>query len=293
MTRIALATCTNLPGWEKDDIPLHDALRERGVEYEQVSWDAPDVDWAGFDGCLIRTTWDYMDRHAEFVAWARMVESKTALWNSAKVLEWNTHKGYLADLERAGVAIAPTVWMDVDSAHDVGAIMDAHGWERGFLKPQIGACARETLRFNRDETTAAQAHLARTVPSEPMMFQPYLSSVETSGEISIFYFGGVRCHAVQKVPVPGDYRVQDDFGATDFPVEAPEAVVELAERAVSAAQTICGLEQPLVYARADFLALDSGEWVVNELELVEPSLFFRHSDAAPGRLAEELIRRAR
>ena len=289
--RIALATCTDLPGWEKDDIPLHEALRDRGVEYEQISWDDPEVDWSTFDGCLIRTTWDYMDRHQEFVAWARRVEAQIPLWNSAKVLEWNTQKSYLADLEAAGVAIAPTVWMDAGSQHDVGAIMDDRGWSHGFLKPQIGACARETLRFTREETLAAVEHLAATLPTEPMMLQPYLRSVETSGEISIFYFGGERCHAVQKIPVPGDYRVQDDFGATDFPIDAPEAVIAVADRAVAAAGEICGLELPLVYARADFLCLDSGEWVLNELELVEPSLFFRHSPEAPGRLADELIRR--
>ena len=84
---------------------------------------------------------------------------------------------------------------------------------------------------------------------------------------------------------------RDDFGATDFPIDAPEAVIDVADRAVAAAGTICGLSEPLVYARADFIALDSGAWVLNELELVEPSLFFRHSPEAASRLTDEIIGR--
>ena len=51
-----------------------------------------------------------------------------------------------------------------------------------------------------------------------MMLQPYLETVETEGELSALYFDGVFSHGVRKIPVPGDYRVQDDFGASDAAV---------------------------------------------------------------------------
>ena len=34
------------------------ALRERGAASETLAWDDPRADWAAFDACLIRTTWD-------------------------------------------------------------------------------------------------------------------------------------------------------------------------------------------------------------------------------------------
>ena len=34
--RVALATCTDLPGWEKDDASLHLALEGIGVSYEPL-----------------------------------------------------------------------------------------------------------------------------------------------------------------------------------------------------------------------------------------------------------------
>ena len=46
---------------------------------------------------MVRSTWDYQDRHAEFLDWARRVAAVTTLANSADVLAWNTDKTYLRD----------------------------------------------------------------------------------------------------------------------------------------------------------------------------------------------------
>ena len=35
--RIALATCDSVPEWEEDDLPLHRALRDRGVKRAEGS----------------------------------------------------------------------------------------------------------------------------------------------------------------------------------------------------------------------------------------------------------------
>ena len=109
--RIALATCTNLPGWEKDDLPLHKALEASGISYQLIPWDCPKTNWASFDGVLIRTTWDYMEKVDAFTAWAEAVARTTPLFNPGPVICWNAHKGYLRDLEKGGVPIAPTEWL--------------------------------------------------------------------------------------------------------------------------------------------------------------------------------------
>ena len=50
------------------------------------------------------------------------------------------------------------------------------------------------------------------------------------------------------------------------------------------------VEAELLYARVDFLRDDQGRLRLNELELVEPSLFFRHGPHAAERLARGLLR---
>ena len=53
-----------------------------------------------------------------------------------------------------------------------------------------------------------------------------------------------------------------------------------------AAELRCQLAwEPLLYARADFLRSDDGNLLLNELELIEPSLFFRHGPGAGHRFA--------
>ena len=86
---IALATCESVPAWEKDDLPLHAALRALGVVLHQPVWDDAKVDWSRFDAVLIRTTWDYTQNRDAFVAWAHQVGER--LLNPPQVVAWNTH----------------------------------------------------------------------------------------------------------------------------------------------------------------------------------------------------------
>ncbi len=284
---IALATCSSLPDGEIDDAPFHQALARRGVTAPQVVWDDPEADWSQYDAVLTRYTWDYMEKHAAFVAWAMHVEHVTRLFNSAAVVAWNTNKSYLRDLEASGVSIAPTIWLEQGQSVEVAQLMTERNWQRGFIKPLIGATARETLRFNADESglAEARAHLQRTLANENMMLQPYLNKVETEGEISAIFIDGEVSHCVRKIPRPGDYRVQDNFGASDELYVFSEEELEQARQAHRAAGG------DLLYARADFLRDDSGGLVLTEFEAVEPSLFFRHDPEAGERLADALCAR--
>lgn len=296
--RLAIASCNQLPAWEKDDVPLIAALQGLGAAVDTVAWDDAAVRFGDYDACLIRTTWDYWDdgeggdRRDEFIAWAERVDGLTRLFNPAPIIRWNTHKRYLRELGAAGARLVPTLWLPRASVVDVAAVLRERGWSRGFIKPQVGACARGTLRFAADESglAAAQAHLDQHLAREDMMLQPYLQRVETEGETSLIFFDGVFSHAVQKIPVPGDYRVQDDYGASDRPAQVSAEQISAARSLVVAAG---GEHQPLLYARVDMMRDELGSWVLGELEAVEPSLFFRHDVAAAGRLASALLRRLR
>ncbi len=274
--RIALATCATVPSWEVDDRPFHDALAARRIDAPQIVWDDPAADWTSFDAVLIRTTWDYQEKRDAFVAWAGRVP--VTLYNPAGIIRWNTHKSYLRDLESRGVPIIPTEWLERGTRPDVAALCRARGWRRAFLKPCVGATSRETLRFDAGDP-AAQRHADRLLANEDLMLQPYLPRVETDGELSAIFIDGELTHSVRKVPVPGDYRVQDDFGAKDFAIDFPDRA--LARRALDAVGTT------LLYGRADFIESDDG-LRLTELELVEPSLFFRHGRHAADRLADAI-----
>ena len=101
---------------------------------------------------------------------------------------------------------------------------------------------------------------------------------------------------MRKVPVAGDYRVQDDYGAHDEPTILEPEALAVCEQTLAVAgacfeQRGWDIALPLLYARIDLLRDDTGRWVLNELEVVEPSLFFRHAPAAAQKLASALLRR--
>ncbi len=295
---LALATRSDLPSWEVDDRHFHGALAAAGMGFELVVWDDPAIDWRRFGAVLVRTTWDYQDKLPAFLAWARSVAAVTRLFNPVAVVEWNTHKHYLRQLAAHGVPLAATRWLARGERVRVADLMAASGWHEGFLKPCVGATARETLRFPATVhgIAAAQAHVDRLLPHEDLMLQPFLSQVLSRGEWSAIFVDGVITHCVRKIPVAGDYRVQDDFGAKDERYEPTPAERQLAMRTMAVVQAVGGPcpgadGRPLLYGRADFLWGDDGGCVLTELELVEPSLFFRHAAAAATALTAALVRR--
>lgn len=291
--RIALASCTDLPEWEVDDAPLHAALNGRGVDVVQPAWDDAAFEWSTCDACLIRTTWDYHRKREAFVMWAERVGNEIPLFNPAAIVRHNTHKAYLRDLARVGVPVLETCWLAAGTMPDLNGVIDGHAWrnrtDRAILKPAVGATASDTLRFALDEAglTSAAEHLARHLQAVDFQLQPYMPSVETFGEVSAVFIDGQFSHGVRKVPVSGDYRVQDDFGAHDeaYSFNGPErdrveGIIDVAGR-------------DLLYARVDLLRDHDDELQLSELELVEPSLFFRHNPGAADRLADALLTRLR
>ena len=280
--KIALVSCEDLPDWEVDDQPLFKAFTDLGVDVVRPAW-TETIDWGSFDACLLRTTWDYTHHLNEFLKWVDRVSVITRLFNGPDIIRWNADKRYLKQLSEQRVPIAPTIWLEEE--RDIAALLKQQGWTRAFLKPIVGACAQDTLRFTVEQVDQAQDLLRSVLPQSGMMLQPYLQRVETEGEFSTLYFDGRLSHAVQKIPVLGDYRVQDDFGASDKAIEVPDGLRALSELVLSK------IPAGWLYARVDALRTDEKTWVLNELEMIEPSLFLRHSPTAAAMLAQATIGR--
>ena len=278
--KIALASCDILPGWEVDDLPLIAELESLGAEVQTPAWTG-EVDWDAFNATVIRTTWDYHTCPQEYLDWTRTVPR---LFNSLPVIEWNINKSYLRDLAFHSIPIAPTIWIQTGAEANVADALDQLQTTTGFLKPLVGACASDTLRFNADEIEQAQSFLDERSNQE-MMIQPYLRSVESEGELSAIFVDGEFTHGVQKIPVKGDYRVQDDFGAEDRPYS-------FTQEEIHSMKTIFNHVpdgDSLLYARVDYLRADDGTLLLNELELIEPSMFFRHSVEAAIKFANAIF----
>lgn len=284
--RIALVTLRPMPDHDRDLPSLARALGESGAEPHIVGWDDPDVDWAGFDLAVIRSTWDYSWRAAEYVAWAERCARLTRLANPADVVRWNTDKRYLGELAEAGVPVVPTYYRAPGEAAELPEV------EGEFVvKPTSGAGARYAARYRADERETALAHLARMHEEGfTAMVQPYMRRIDVTGERALVFCGGQFLHAIQKgaVLAPGTAY---DAAKTPHPDLRPwqptEAELDVAERALAAVPG----SPDLLYARVDLVDGADGGPHVMELELVEPNLFLTVHPGSLPRVAE-LIHKA-
>ena len=285
--RVALATTPGLPEMDQDEAELTAALSERGAVVHEVAWRQEDADWGAYDAVVIRSTWDYTQDVGAFVAWAERVEASGAqLYNSADVVRWNSHKGYLIELEERGAPIVPTAWLGRGDAVELAEIAAARGWDGVVAKPAVGAGAEGLLVVPPGSNIAVhQDEFAALTAAGDALVQPYVGSVHDAGELSVVVIDGEFSHAVRKRPRSGEVRTQIEFGADYAPEEPDRDTARLAEWLVEATG------HDLVYARVDLLAADDDQWLLGELEAIEPALLLAWSDGGADRLAEALVRR--
>lgn len=279
--RIAIATCAAYPELKGDDELLCAALRQRGREAGLAVWDDDAVDWAGYDLCLVRSTWDYHDKYEEFLAWTRRVEAVAELRNPADLIAWNSDKRYLRELAEAGVPTVPTLWAERGTEIDLVGKLAARGWDEVVVKPVVDLGAKNLRRARGSEAGDA---LAEVLARQEAMVQPFLPSLEAEGELSLIYVEGSFSHAVRKRPADGDFRVQSIWGGTVNAAEANPAHVAVAE------QALAQLDEPPLYARVDLVSdLDDNPALI-ELELIEPNLYLGTDPTAVDRLADATVR---
>ena len=118
------------------------------------------------------------------------------------------------------------------------------------------------------------------------MVQPYLAGIDTAGESMLVHLGDGYSHAFRKEAIlrPGESAETDalfrpeEVSARE-PTDAERAVTEAALAAVP------GGPDRLLYARVDLLPDESGDPVVIELELTEPSLWLSSAPGSADRFA--------
>lgn len=281
MTRVALVAQYDGLDAGTDGPLMLAALAARGIDAEVVEW-GTERSWADFDGVVVRTPWDYLERRGAFVAWARRVEALTRLANPANLLEWNADKGYLRELADAGVPTIPTIWVEP------GARLPRWRWEEVVVKPAVSAGARGAARYDGDDRAAAAVHVeAINQRGDTAMVQPYLADVDRVGELGAYLFGGRISHAITKGAVlrPGAPPQADSSLARTQSVARAELTSELVAFANDVLTRMPARLPAPLYARVDALRGGDGRLVLLELEVLEPNLFLQTDAEAAVRFA--------
>lgn len=270
---VLLATFAGMPEGEPGFEALNRALRARDIDFAWAIWDDPSVDWSAASLIAVRATWDYATRAPEFLAWTRSLD-QSRLLNGADVFEWNHDKAYLADL--GSLPVVPTQL--ASSPAEFAAAIEEFGTT--VVKPRVSAGGAGLIVV----TDPLDSRLGQTLRSHPTyppvggpwIAQPLVESIRTLGEVSVFVIAGQAVSQVDKLPAGDEVRVHEEFGGASKPVPVDPAIATVALAANDWLTERFGRE--LDYVRVDLLSYGD-EWVVSELELIEPGLYL---DVLPG-----------
>ena len=293
---IALVSARGARRLDEDLPPLRRALEAAGARVTIARWDDPKVEWSSFDLALLRSTWDYARRLPEFLQWIGRASAQTRLLNPPEVVRWNTDKHYLDLLERTGVPVVPSAFVEPgeDARRALSEFLQAHPHaEDVVIKPSVGAGSKDAQRHARDSLDDMLSHLRRLLDAgRSALMQPYLPSVDAHGETALLFFDGEYSHAIRKGPLlsRGAEPARGLFAVEQIDAREPsDGERELARRAIAAIP----FERPLLYARVDLIHDESGLPRLLELELTEPSVFLLHAAGAAERFARAILARLR
>ncbi|MGE0191566.1 MAG: RimK family alpha-L-glutamate ligase [Planctomycetota bacterium] len=277
--RIGLVTCAELPEPDPDAPRLHAALAARGHEPELVPWDGEGDRLASFDLLLLRSPWNYYRAHERFLAWVDHAAHVAQLVNPPDVVRWNLHKGYLLELASRGVPIVPSRVVARGSADGVREVLEDAGWHDVVVKPCISAASWRTRCFLQGQTDEAARYARLLAVDGDVLVQPFQPGAVDPGERSLIWIDGAITHAIRKRP---RFDGQDEAVTADAPPTSDERAL--------VARILAPFAERIAYARIDLFPTARGGPLVSEVELVEPSLFFRYGPEALPRLIRGLER---
>ncbi|CZR68603.1 uncharacterized protein PAC_18502 [Phialocephala subalpina] len=306
---IAFVTSNKLPippTLGPDDRLLYQYLTQHKTKptVSMVSWMDTSVDWSKFDAITLQSCFNYHLNALEFIAWVQhcliQVKSKqTSVINNPEVILWNISKHYLLELREANFLIPETRILSHSSSTPLSSTLheDSISWPTIVVKPTISASAHNTFCLSHTEAVMYDSKVSTILTSGvDLLIQAFEPSIR-NGEWSLIYVEGNYSHAVLKVPAEtaSEFRCQKEFGGTVIDdVDPPRVALEVAQRLVDWLQGKFGMHGGVDYMRVDGVVNEQGNFVLMEVECIEPELFYgcRGGARAVAKVAERILTRA-
>jgi glutathione synthase/RimK-type ligase-like ATP-grasp enzyme len=279
--RIILATCRTWPQLSTSDQCLAAALRDRDHAVGAAPWNGTFVPFQRADVVVVRSTWDYPDAPDAYATWLARLDPRRT-FNAPALIRWNLSKRYLLDLATRGARV-PRSRESAAEPTAVAAALDALALRDAVIKPLIGASGVGVERVRRGDEAAALARAGEGTRTERVLVQEFLPGI-AAGEVAGVFFGGRFSHGLRRVPAPGEFRINSQYGGH---MEA----ATLTDDVVAQMRAVLGLlpDAP-VYARVDGVMAEA-ELVTMEVEVNEPGLGLNLAPGSAERFADALLER--
>ena len=255
-----------------EDDQIISFLTEKGLNISKEIWNDEKVKWEDYDLAILKSPWDYFDLIEDFYNWLNKIESlNIKLLNPVEIIRWNADKHYLHDIEKGDLKVTPSIFLTKGDQVKLAEYFDKFKTEKIIVKPVVSGGSKNTFKVTAANADEINEKLKSLVELEDFIIQPFLTEIEETGEWSFLFFNGKFSHALLKKAATGDFRVQATFGGTVHPQNPSQDLIETAQQYVDQFAKRC------LYARVDG-AIVNNEFILMELELIEPFLFLDKSD---------------
>lgn len=278
LLNLALLTSDKIPESDKpDDQLLIEALRDYKIEAQSVDWHSQDMIWSDFDAVLVFSTWDYYEDNPKFFGVLQRIENMgPKVYNSPSIVQWNSCKKYLRDLEELGLKTIETVYLSSAELGDLRSILIEKGWNDCVIKPQVSASGYHTYRFNLSNLEYIRDDLKNC--DEQFMVQPFAEEIISEGEWSFVFFNKEYIHCILKKPLEGHFLVQK---GTKTPIQPPDWMIREAQHIIET------INLPTLQTRVDVIRRGN-ELRIMEVEMIEPSLYLKYFPGSEKKIAKKI-----
>ena len=280
-SKCALLTISDLSNFQSYDNLIVKPFKNLGWECEFIPWDSNSINWDDYEAVIIRSTWDYQQKEKLFFKTLQSIEASTAtLYNSLDTVKWNINKRYLLELERKNISIIPTKFYDSFDFDIVSQLFSFFNENKLIIKPCVSANADDTFILEQNKMENLKSVLKNTFSQKNFLVQPFIKNIKSEGEYSLIYFGNRLSHVLLKTPKNGDFRVQEEHGGSLKKINKPESsLIDFGNKVMQTIPYQC------LYSRVDVVR-DGNNYLLMEVELIEPSLYFNMDPKSPQMFAK-------
>ena len=280
--KIGIVTCRAIPQLSQSERPLIPMFQKKNIKAEPLIWNDPSINWKAYDCLIFRSVWDYHTDSGAFKEWLqKLQDANIKTLNAVHIIMANQHKFYLRDLEEKGVKIVPTLFIDKTDGLSLSAIK-GQGWQKAVIKPAVSASAYMTEAFILEDVEEIEEKYKEVASKRDLLVQKFMPEVNDFGELSILFFNRSYSHTVLKTAKSDDFRVQSEYGGQTKTFTPNANIIETAQSILSQ------FPGDMLYARVDGI-IRNNAFVLMEIELIEPHLFFEFCEKTKERFVDAAI----
>lgn len=275
-----IATCIAYPKGNADLQNLKTILESFGFSVSLQIWQQINpTSLSKTDIILPLAIWDYMEHYEDFLSFLKEIEHSFCLMlNSPQIIKWNLSKSYLSELSKYDIPIIPSIILEPSQSDIWDNIIAREHLDNPVIKPLVGQSGKGVTRLE-------ECCLNLSNYPSGAMVQPFMDSVFQKGEICLLFFGGEFQYAIHRIPPPKQWRANSEYGAVTKIFHNPPKIW------IDTALQILKITPSLpIYARIDILPQKLDKFFINEVELIEPALYFSHYKHSIESFIEKLLK---